>query len=177
MSKLQGIVRSLHGFALKPRQLFVRTNDLLGRDMERRAFVTVLGAFFEPSTHTLALARGGHLPLYHYEAATGIVHRWLPRGLGLGLTASELFASELEEQHLTYVAGDVFLLVTDGITESHGADREEFGEDNLITLFTQLAAAHTPVTQIVSAVNAAAAEHAAGAPQHDDQTVIAIRAT
>jgi serine phosphatase RsbU (regulator of sigma subunit) len=176
MSKLQGIVRSLHGFGLSPRQLFVRTNDLLGRDMERRAFVTVLGVFFDTSARTISIARGGHLPLYQYEAATGRVRRWLPRGLGLGLTAGELFGSELDELHVTYAVGDVFLLVTDGITESHGADREEFGEARLTDLFTSLAGAHTPVTGIVSAINAAAADHATGAPQHDDQTVIAIRA-
>lgn len=177
MSKLQGIVRSLHGFGLTPRQLFVRTNDLLGRDMERRAFVTVLGVFFDTGQQTLSIARGGHLPLYHYETATGRVRRWLPRGLGLGLTAGDLFGSELEEVHTTYALGDVFLLVTDGITESHGADREEFGEARLIELFTSLAGARMPVSGIVNAINAAAAEHAAGAPQHDDQTVIVIRAT
>ena len=177
MSKLQGIVRSLHGFELSPRQLFVRTNDLLGRDMERRAFVTVLGAFFDSRERKVTLARGGHLPLYHWVAATGAVRRWLPRGLGLGLTASELFASELEELPLLYAQGDVFLFVTDGITEAHGMDREEFGESRLISLFTTLAVARTPVSGIVSAVNAAAAEHAAGAPQADDQTVIAVRAT
>ena len=176
MSKLQGIVRSLHGFDLAPRQLFVRTNDLLGRDMERRAFVTVLGAFFDSPARTLTVARGGHLPLYQWVAATGAVRRWLPRGLGLGLTASELFASELEELPLAYAQGDVFLFVTDGITEAHGMDREEFGEARLISLFTTLAEARTPVSGIVSAVNAAAAEHAAGAPQADDQTVIAVRA-
>lgn len=177
MSKLQGIVRSLHGFDLTPRQLFIRTNDLLGRDMERRAFVTVLGAFFDTGARTLAIARGGHLPLYHYEAATGRVRRWLPRGLGLGLTAGDLFSDELDELHVTYAAGDVFLMVTDGITESHGVDRVEFGEARLIDLFTSLAAARTPVSGIVNAINGAAAEHDAGAPQHDDQTVIAIRAT
>jgi phosphoserine phosphatase RsbU/P len=176
MSKLQGIVRSLHGFDLTPRQLFVRTNDLLGRDMERRSFVTVLGAFFDSPARTVTLARGGHLPLYHYVAATGGVRRWLPRGLGLGLTATELFATELEEFSLTYAQGDVFLFITDGITEAHGVDREEFGEARLLDLFTTLAVARTPVSGIVTAINAAAAEHAAGAPQADDQTVIAIRA-
>jgi serine phosphatase RsbU (regulator of sigma subunit) len=176
MSKLQGIVRSLHGFALTPRQLFVRTNDLLGRDMERRAFVTVLGAFFDSRARTVTVARGGHLPLYQWVAATGTVRRWLPRGLGLGLTGGELFASELEELPLTYAHGDVFLFVTDGITEAYGMDREEFGEGRLVTLFATLATARTPVSGIVSAVNAAAAEHAAGAPQADDQTVIAVRA-
>jgi serine phosphatase RsbU (regulator of sigma subunit) len=177
MSKLQGIIRSLHGFGVSPRQLFVRTNDLLARDLERRAFVTVLGAFFDTEAQSLIVARAGHLPLYHYEAASGSVHRVLPRGLGLGLTSNDLFGAELEERRLSYATGDVFLLVTDGITESHGREREEFGETRLIELFARLASARMPVNQMITAVNAAAAEFVDGAPQHDDQTVIAIRAT
>ena len=176
MSRLQGIVRSLHGFGVSPRELFVRTNDLLGRNMERRAFVTALGVFFDTRSRSLVVARAGHLPLYHYQAATGRVARVLPRGLGLGLTAQELFASELEERHIAYAAGDVFLLVTDGITESHGADREEFGENRLLDLFTTLSASHTPVGEMVTAINGAVAEFVDGAPQHDDQTVIVVRA-
>jgi serine phosphatase RsbU (regulator of sigma subunit) len=176
MSKLQGIVRSLHGFGLPPRQLLVRTNDLLGRDMEKRAFVTVLGAFFDTRTREVTVVRAGHLPLLHWQAATGTVSRILPRGLGLGLVAGDLFGVELEERTVAYAPGDVFLLVSDGIAESHDADREEFGEDRLEALFARLAAAGTPVAGIITAINAAAAEHAAGAPQHDDQTVIAIRA-
>ncbi len=176
MSRLQGIVRSLHDFGVSPRDLFVRTNDLLGHNMERRAFVTVLGVFFDTTTRTLVVARAGHLPLYHYEKATGHVARILPRGLGMGLTARDLFASELEERRLTYAPGDVFLLITDGITEGHALDREEFGEARLIELFRTLAADRTPVGGIVTAVSAATAEFIGSAPQHDDQTVIAVRA-
>lgn len=175
MSKLQGVVRSLYGFGLSPRELFIRANDLLGRDLERRAFVTVLGAYFDTGARTITLARAGHLPLYHYDAATGQVRRWLPRGLGLGLTASELFSIELQEMHVSYAPGDVFLFVTDGITESHDVDRNEFGEERLAALFGQLAAA-TPVPGIVNAINAAVAEHATGTMQHDDQTIVAVRA-
>lgn len=177
MSKLQGIVRSLHGFDLTPRQLFVRTNELLGRDLERRSFVTVLGGFFDTGARALTVARAGHLPLYHYEAATGGVRRWLSRGLGLGLTAGDLFASELEELRIPYAPGDVFLFVTDGITEGLGPDREEYGEARLVDLFTRLAANRTPVAGIVAAIEAAVAEHAQGTPQHDDQTLVVVRAT
>lgn len=176
MSKLQGIVRSLHAFDLAPRALFVRTNDLLGRDLEKRAFVTALGAFFDTSARTVVVARAGHLPLYHYQAATRSVARVLPRGLGLGLTTGETFGTELEEHLVTYQTGDVFLFVTDGITESHGPDREEYGETRLVELFSTLAHSSTPVGEIVTAVTAAASAFVHGAPQHDDQTVIAIRA-
>nr|MBA2353531.1 SpoIIE family protein phosphatase [Acidobacteriota bacterium] len=176
MSKLQGIIRSLHGFGLTPRQLFVRTNELLGHDMDRRAFVTVLGAFFDTTTRTLVLVRAGHLPLLHYHAATGEVTRWLPRGLGLGLTQRVLFATELEECRIPYAPGDVFLFVTDGITESHDPSGDDYGEDRLVASLSTLAAARTPVETMLAAINRSASEFAAGAPQHDDQTVVVIRA-
>jgi sigma-B regulation protein RsbU (phosphoserine phosphatase) len=167
MSKLQGIVRSLHAF--------VRTNQLLGRDMEKRAFVTTLGAFFDTQARTVTVARAGHLPLYHYQAASGHVARVLPRGLGLGLASSHLFESELGEQCVSYDRGDLFLMVTDGVTESQGTDREEFGEERLLSLFSELASRATPVADIVSAI-IEAVDAFEGAGQHDDETVIVIRA-
>lgn len=177
MSKLQGIVRSLHGFDLSPRELFVRINELIGRDLERRAFVTVLGAFFDSGARQLVLARAGHLPLFHYRQETGKVVRWLPRGMGLGLTTGDRFGAELEERIIPYASGDVFLFVTDGITESHNRAGDDYGEDRLITLLEELAGAGMPVADMVAYVNTTVFEFADGAPQHDDQTVIVVRAT
>lgn len=176
MSKLQGIVRSLHGFGLTPRQLFVRINDLLGRDLDRRAFVTALGAFFDTTARTLVLVRAGHLPLLHFRAATGEVARWLPRGLGLGLANGVLFGSELEECRIAYAPGDVFLFVTDGITESHNVEGEDYGEDRLVAQLGSLASARASVDAMLSAVSRGVSEFAIGAPQQDDQTVVVIRA-
>ncbi|MCL4811946.1 MAG: SpoIIE family protein phosphatase, partial [Vicinamibacteraceae bacterium] len=142
MSKLQGIVRSLHGFGLGPRELFVRTNDLIGHDLDRRAFVTALGAFFDLERHRLVLARAGHLPLLRLNAGTGEIDRFLPRGLGLGLTMGEAFDRELEELEIGYAPGDVFLFITDGITECQSPAREEFGEERVIEFLSCLAVPH-----------------------------------
>jgi serine phosphatase RsbU (regulator of sigma subunit) len=176
MSKVQGIIRTLHAFDLGPSELLVKANELLGRDLERRAFVTALGGFFDTTTRTLVVARAGHLPLLHFKASSGQVRRLLPGGLGLGLTASAQFERELSEHRLAYAIDDVFLFVTDGIAESHDASGNDFGDDRLADLLADLANAGTPAGAMVDAVMDAVAEFTAGTEQQDDQTVVVVRA-
>ena len=105
MSKLQGILRSLHGFDLSPRELFVRTNQLLCHDLEtaivrdRDRRLLRHGA-----CGTWCWRAPGHLPLYHYRADRREVVSALPRGLGFGLSTRPIFADQLEEQTIAYRA-------------------------------------------------------------------------
>lgn len=174
MSKVQGILRSLHDFGLSPRELFVRANHLLREALDRSSFVTSIGACFDASARKLRLARAGHLPLYHYQARSGRIERITPKGLGLGLDDDRLFAAELEERNLNYEAGDVFLFVTDGVTEAQGESGGEFGEDSLTEILAQQSAESAQrirdhvVTAVKSFVND---EH-----QHDDLTLVVVKA-
>jgi sigma-B regulation protein RsbU (phosphoserine phosphatase) len=177
LSKLQGIVRSLHGFRLTPREMFVRTNDLLGRDLERRAFVTALGAFFNPGDRRLVLARAGHLPLYHWDARACEVRRVLPRGLGFGLSNNPVFDEELEEREIRYAPGDVFLFITDGITECLAAQGEDFGEARVMAVLREEAVAGHTAAVVRDRLLGAVRRFAGGADQFDDQTVVVVRAT
>jgi serine phosphatase RsbU (regulator of sigma subunit) len=177
MSKLQGIVRSLHAFRLTPREMFVRTNDLLGRDLERRAFVTALGAFFNAGDRRLVLARAGHLPLYHWDSRSGEVRRELPRGLGFGLSNRPVFDEELEEREIRYAPGDVFLFITDGITECLATEGEDFGEARVMSLLREQASAGQSAADLRDHLLGAVRRFAGGADQFDDQTVVVVRAT
>ena len=177
MSKLQGIVRSLHGFGLGPTELFVRTNLLLGRDMERRSFVTALGGFFDTARQELVIARAGHLPLFHYSPKAGHIDRILPRGLGFGLSTRPLFENELEELRRSYSPGDVFLFVTDGITECQSADGDLFGEERLEALLTSAAASGATAEQIRAQITRAVYDFSVTPDEpFDDQTIVVVRA-
>ncbi len=176
MSKLQGIVRSLHAFQVQPRELFIRTNDLLGRDLERRSFVTALGAFFHVAERRVTVARAGHLPLLCYEAATGRIRRVAPGGLGFGLVSGVQFEASLEEEHLPYAAGDVFLFVTDGISESHSAAGDDYGNERLEDVLRDAARDYCPAAEIVTRVKAAVDAFTTGTEQQDDQTIVVVRA-
>ena len=173
MSKVQGILRSLHGFGLSPAELFVRANRLLCGDMEKSSFVTAVGASFDPRGRTFLLARAGHLPLYHYRAGERRVIQVTPRGLGLGLNNAGVFSSEIEEKVVSYAAGDVLLFVTDGVTEAHSSGGELFGEERLVDVLA--AGASGGAEAIRDDVIRALGVFTEGASQHDDETIVVIK--
>lgn len=175
MSKIQGILRSLHGFGLSPGDLFIRANKLLCGDMEKKSFVTAVGAAFDAQARTAVLARAGHLPLYHFQAASGKVEKITPRGLGLGLNNAGLFSSELEEKIVHYSPGDVLLFVTDGVTEAQNESNELFGEDRLMNLLAANAA--TGAAALRDALLHEIEAFAGGAAQHDDETIVVVKGT
>jgi len=171
--KIQGILRSLFGFGLKPRELFIRANQILYRDLEKHAFVTAISGLFETQKRRVVLARAGHQPLFYYHASTGTVQIVTPRGMGLGLDNEKIFASEIEERVISYDAGDVFLFVTDGITEAQSRDRNQFGEENLVDVLKGCTAESALAIRdrVISAVKTFATDMS----QHDDQTVVVVK--
>ncbi len=174
MSKVQGILRSLHEFDLSPRELFIRANHLLYNDLERKSFVTSLGAEFDAVKRQVVLARAGHLPLFYYRAKNRHVEKITPKGLGFGLDDEGVFAAELEEQTLQYECGDIFLFVTDGITEAHSHNGAEFGEENVATILESNSS--LTADQIRDHIITAVKRFGAGMNQHDDQTIVVVKA-
>lgn len=175
MSKVQGILRSLHEFGLSPRELFIRANHLLCGDLEKRSFVTALGAAFNTEGKSLLLARAGHTPLFHFDTTRNAVEKVTPRGLGLGLSPENLFATELEEKRIQYHSGDVFMFVTDGITEGQKLSGDEFGEERLSDILA--ASRALPAAAIRDKVLTEVKAFAGEASQHDDQTIVVVKVT
>jgi serine phosphatase RsbU (regulator of sigma subunit) len=174
MSKVQGILRSLHGFGLSPKELFIRANKLLCQDLERKSFVTSLGADFDATARRLIFARAGHLPLFYYQARTRRVEKITPKGLGLGLDNHGAFATELEERSLQYEFGDVFLFVTDGVTEAQTRSGKEFGEESLSGILEN--SSTLSATQIRDQIINAVKQFCGDSNQHDDLTVVVVKA-
>ncbi len=173
MSKVQGILRSLHQFSLAPRDLFQRANRLLCADLQKNSFITASAALFLPKARQVKLVRAGHLPLYRYRTADARVERIVPRGLGLGLSNAGIFATELEEFTQPYIPGDVFVLVTDGVTEARNPAGDEYGEDRLSAAIA--AAAQLPALAIRDRIMADLNAFGAGTDPHDDQTIVVVR--
>lgn len=173
MSKVQGILRSLHGFNLSPRDFFIHANNLLCNDLEKKSFVTVIGGFFNSSSHVMRLARAGHLPLYYYNAKAAKVEFVTPKGLGLGLKNSTFFARELEEKKIKFKTGDIFLFITDGITEAHNTNGDEFGEERVAQILSS--SHHLPPNEIRTIFFSALQEFATDTYQHDDQTLVVVK--
>ena len=78
-----------------------------------------------------------------------------------------------QEGELELQAGDMFVGYTDGISEAMDIADAEFGEDNLIETLKncQSRSAAETIACILDQVDA----FTAGAPQHDDMTLVVVR--
>jgi sigma-B regulation protein RsbU (phosphoserine phosphatase) len=70
-------------------------------------------------------------------------------------------------------SGDLLVAFTDGISEAMSASDEEWGVDRLITALRSACSA--PPQVILDRIMACAEAFVAGAPQHDDMTLIVMR--
>jgi serine phosphatase RsbU (regulator of sigma subunit) len=120
VSKTQGILNTLNEFELSPKEMLIRTTASI--------------ISFNPQFKKLKVARAGHLPVYFYNTNTGKVENIQPVGLALGITPDELFTSKIEEIQLDVNYGDVFLLISDGITDARNPDGNDFGEYRVIDI-------------------------------------------
>ncbi len=175
MSKIQGIFRSLQSFNLTPRDLFVRTNRVIRRDLDKTFFVTGLAGKFIPERREVVLVRAGHLPLYHYRAERKKVDCIQSEGLGFGIEQSDEFEKNLREYRTDYDSGDVFLFATDGVIEAFNSQQQEFGEERLLQALQESADSSARVISdfILKRFN----EFIDGNLPHDDTTLVVIKAT
>jgi len=173
MSKIQGILRSLHTFDLSPRELFIRANDVLYQDIEKKSFVTAIGGAFNVRSRKLIVARAGHLPLFHFKSEKNRVEQVIPHGIGLGLENSGKFAETIIEMEISFCSKDVFLFATDGITESFSDRGEEFGEANVEKIIKKYA--DEDAQSILNKCIAGIKEFSGNTNQHDDITLVVVK--
>ena len=111
-------------------------------------------------------ALAGHVPIVHYHNRSRDATRLSMEQFPLGLIPGGSYASE----RVAYSARDLFLMVTDGISEVPNAQDEEFGLERLEQLLTQHAA--EPLPEIWERIMERVRQHGL---QQDDQTLLLIR--
>lgn len=154
--------------AIEPGSVIESVNDVLCQDNESCMFVTVFYAVLDPARGQLSYVNAGHPPplLVHSDGSTEFLS--LTGGIALGVADGMVF----EQQSIQLDAGDYLVIYTDGVTEAFNPGNEEFTEARLPPLFGQQGAADVQdaVHRVIRAVDA----FAAGAPQSDDITCVAL---
>jgi len=84
-----------------------------------------------------------------------------------------LLRHSYERGVFSHEAGDLLVLFTDGVSESMNARFEDWGEARLIELAKTCYG--LPASEVLRRILAAAQAFAAGAPQHDDMTLVVLR--
>jgi len=133
------------------------------KDADMYATIALL-QFDDTSEAEYALA--GHLPILHYRYRSGDTARLSMEQFRLGLIPGGCYAT----QRVSYSLGDMFLLLTDGITEVVNERDEEFGLARLERLLSEHAA--EPLPQIWELVMGEVKQYGT---RQDDQSLMLLR--
>jgi hypothetical protein len=158
-----------------PVEALGRANRHLRATIARNTFVTMVYATFDSEARSMRFARAGHSPPILLRAG-GETELLTPAGTPLGALPAESYAETLEAHDIQLGRGDVVVMYTDGITEAMNRDRQEYGEVRLLSTLRRIGARVSPLA-LVEALVDDVREFTAGAPVHDDITVVAVKST
>jgi len=144
MAEAKGIVQSLSKSFQQPRELLIRTNEILYETLERKSFISMLMASLNCKTNTLSFARAGHCPLLYYNSKQNEASLLQPEGIGVGLEKGVVFREKLKEEEVKCQSGDIFVFYTDGLSEARNHAGEEYGDERLRDLVATNATKTTP---------------------------------
>jgi sigma-B regulation protein RsbU (phosphoserine phosphatase) len=162
---LRTLARQLDG----PGAILSRLNEELSNQNPRGMFVTMTCLDVRGSRVTAANA--GHDTTLLLSAGAPPRAVFPSSGTVLGLFPGRDYASE----SLELAAGDGLVLYTDGVSEAADPASALFGEERLKACLA--GAAPRTAVDTVDAVLRSVREFAAGAPQSDDITILALRRT
>lgn len=131
-------------------------------------FITLIVADLDPGEGVCHYVNAGHNDGLVIRAE-GEVEHLKSVGPPIGLFEE----SRYRMQSLEFHSGDLVCLYSDGITECVDLDEEEFEIERLIDVLREHR--EESLDAILSAIDRAVTDFAAGQPQGDDQTVILIR--
>ena len=160
---LRTMARQLEG----PGEVLARLNDELAAQNPRGMFVTMTCLAIRGSRVTAANA--GHDTTLRVGSAGTTEPVFPSSGPVLGLFPGEAYANET----LDLAPGDSLVLYTDGVSEANDASGALFGDDRLKACLAEGAGSTAALT--VDRVLRAVRAFAAGAPQSDDITILAVR--
>ena len=139
----------------------------------KKVFVTMALGFLNPETRSLQCIRAGHNPMVWRQTAKNITTLVSPPGLGLGITGSRIFSSQLKVEEMALAEGDAVVFYSDGITEAMNSRLEQFGEERLMNAVEKTDQLNAAATRdsILSAVR----EFLGGVHPQDDMTLVVLR--
>ena len=165
MGMLKTALRVSLQFRQAPAALLESADRVLPAVKESDMYATLALLQFDGSAQA-EYALAGHVPILHYRNRSRDITRLSMEQFPLGLIPGGCYAS----QRVAYSSRDLFLMLTDGISEVPNDRDEEFGLARVEQLLTQHSA--EPLPQIWERIMEHVRQHGL---QQDDQTLLLVR--
>jgi len=170
MASLQA---SLRGLAISNppalSTLMENLNRLIYDASPSNKYATFFYGVYDPKTHEFTYVNGGHNPPMIFRGAE--VLRLEDGGPVVGLFGPARYT----QSSIQLQSGDTLVLFTDGVSEAMNNEDEEFDEPRLIDAVRR--GANLSASGLIDHLMEVCDDFAAGAPQHDDMTLVIARVT
>jgi sigma-B regulation protein RsbU (phosphoserine phosphatase) len=170
MASLQALLRShaaLHGD--RAELLVWDINRLMHNSTANGKYASLFYGFYDDLSRLLAYVNAGHLPPILYRK-NGTITRLKTGGMVVGMMPDTAYKQEI----IKLEPGDILLIFSDGITEAMNLKDQEFGEERLMSLISPIA--DQSATVISDSILRSIGDYVGTAPQHDDSTLVVIKA-
>jgi sigma-B regulation protein RsbU (phosphoserine phosphatase) len=147
--------------------LISNTNRLIYEASTSNRYATFFYGEYDPASRKMTYVNAGHNAPIILRGAEAL--RLEACGPVIGLLRDVRY----ESAEFQFQQHDVFITYTDGISEAMTIEDEEWGEDRLIEAARACCA--RSAREMTSSLMGAADAFAAGAPQHDDMTLIVMK--
>ncbi|HEV8039137.1 MAG TPA: GAF domain-containing SpoIIE family protein phosphatase [Bryobacteraceae bacterium] len=148
-------------------KLMTNVNRLIFETSPSNRYATFFYGEYQPATRQFAYVNGGHNPPLVFR--NGDVLRLEDGGPVVGLFKPARYS----QANVDLASGDVLLFYTDGISEAMNSADEEWGEERMME--AARACESRPALEMIDELMRAADAFVAGAPQHDDMTVMVVK--
>jgi len=149
--------------------MMANLNELVYQSSASNRYATFFYGRYDATTRRLNYVNAGHNPPLVFRAGGREVIRLEACGPVIGLIQGRQWT----EACVSLQPGDLLVAFTDGISEAMNRDDEEWGEERLAETVRSLDS--LPVGEMIGRIRESADRFVAGAPQHDDMTLVVLR--
>lgn len=132
-------------------------------------YATMCYMTYDTEKYEVEYSNAAHHPLMIYRASEGKIDTYDTPGLPIGLDRK----TEYGEITIKVAPGDVMCLYTDGINEAMNSSGEQFTTESIAESLRRHS--QKSADEILSALMMEIEKFVAGAPQHDDQTIMIMK--
>ncbi|MDR6240129.1 GAF domain-containing SpoIIE family protein phosphatase [Aureibacter tunicatorum] len=130
MAEMKGVFQSLAQLDMCPKDFMNNANKALSRCLDRASFITASYYVIDTESNTISFSRAGHCPTLYYDSQEKSARYYESKGMGLGILRNSMYEDFVYVNTVSYSAGDMLYLYTDGLTEAKN-NTEEFGYERL----------------------------------------------
>lgn len=170
MANLRNLFRIFGPEHASPLDTLKKVNAVAHADMKAESFVTLIYAVVDPRSLQVRMVNAGHDPAYWLH--DNKIDAFESTAPPVGLAPPSGYDDDAGELSFQMGKGDMLFTFTDGVTEAMNGAGEQFSLNRLKAVLLSGGDAGATTLRLMQAVQ----DHAAGADQSDDITMLAVKA-